>query len=445
MIPMLAFIVVLGILVFVHELGHFLVAKLLRIRVERFSLGFPPKMIGFRWGETEYCLSWIPLGGYVKLEGEHPGEEADPAAPRDPRSFGTRPPWQRAAVVLAGPVMNLVLALALLPAVFMIGVSVPAYLSQPVQVGWVEPGKSAELAGVGRGDLVVSAAGHPVADWEAFYTALDESPAGEVRLTLLRAGSRFDLSLPWKGKEDTAGLGMYPAVEPVVGDLEEGAAGKAGGLRLGDRILSVGGVTVGDFNELAHMVRTSGGKPLTFKVRRPEGSGLKDGGSEVVALDITPRVDEKTGRARIGVGPAVEDQTRKLAFGKAVQAGLEENIARVKLTFTTLWKLVSFQASLKELGGPIMIYQVTGKVAQTGVLQLIGLIAFLSLQLAIFNLLPIPVLDGGTLLFLGVESVIRRPLHLRVHEVAQQVGLALLLLLILVVSFNDIMRLVSGS
>jgi regulator of sigma E protease len=442
MLTLLSFVVVLGILIFVHEFGHFAVAKSLGIGVETFSFGFGPKLFGFRLGGTDYRVSAFPLGGYVKMTGENPGEEPpSPAASapraanaRDPKSFSTRPVWQRGAVVLAGPVMNLILAFAVLPTVFLLGIRVPAYLEQPVVVGWIAPGSVCELAGVGRGDRVVSADGRAVDDWERLYNILSETPAGDIPLAVVRAGQEIRLTLPWKGKETGEDLGISPPAEPVIGALTPGYPAVKAGLKKGDLVLSVGGVTVSDFAEMAQIIRTSGGKPLNLKVRR---------GADVLKIEVTPRLDGKSGRGLLGVVNETPYTVRKYPMASAVSEGTKLNVERIGLTFRTLRDLLTLRGSIKEVGGPIMIFQVTGSVARSGLIELIGFVAFLSLQLAIFNLLPVPILDGGHVLFLGVEAVIRRPVRVKHREIAQQVGLALLLLLILVVSYNDIVRLVT--
>jgi regulator of sigma E protease len=449
MLTFLSFIVVLGILIFVHEAGHFAVAKSLGIGVETFSFGFGPRLFGFRAGQTDYRISALPLGGFVKLRGENPGEGSHSAdksedlsavapssdgAEADPRSFALRPAWQRGLVIMAGPVMNLILALAVLPAVFVLGIRVPAYLSQPVRVGFIVPASPAEMAGLGRGDLVTAAGGRTIDHWERLYAVLSDSPAGTVHLTAVRAGQETAILFPWKGRDAGEDIGLYPPAEPVIGGLSPGYPAEQAGLRKGDLVMSVGGVTVTDFNEMAQIIRASPGKPLTLKVRR---------GEEVLRIEVTPRPDEKSGRGLLGVLNDPPTELRRVGALAALAEGTKLNLARVGLTFRTLGDLLTLRGSIKEVGGPIMIYQATGTVARAGLPELLGFIAFLSLQLAVFNLLPVPILDGGHILFLGVEMVIRRPVKMKHREVAQQVGLALLLLLILVVSYNDIVRLVT--
>ncbi len=452
MLNFFSFIVVLGILIFVHEFGHFAVAKLLGVGVDVFSFGFGPRLFGVRAGDTDYRVSALPLGGFVKLRGENPGEPpreempgavspdwsavapSSDGAEADPRSFASRPAWQRSLVVMAGPAMNLLLALAVLPAVLMLGIRVPAYLSQPVAVGWITPASPAEMAGLGRGDLITSADGRTIDTWERLYTVLSDSPAGTVHLTAVRAGQEVSILFPWKGREAGEDIGLYPPAEPVIGGLEPGYPAEQAGLRKGDLVLSVGGVTVADFNEMAQIIRASPGKTLTLKVRR---------GEEIMRIEVTPRLDAKSGRGQLGVLSEPPTELRRYSFASALGEGTELNLERVGLTFHTLGDLLTLRGSIKEVGGPIMIYQATGTVARAGLPELLGFIAFLSLQLAIFNLLPVPILDGGHVLFLGVEMATRRPVKVKHREVAQQVGLALLLLFILVVSYNDIVRLVT--
>jgi regulator of sigma E protease len=186
----LSFIIVLGVLVFVHELGHFLVAKSLGVGVDRFSIGFPPKMFGFKYGETEYCISWIPLGGYVKLHGEDPSEPADP---NDSSLYSSRPPRQRAGIVAAGPIMNLTLSFVLMPLVFIIGMNIPAFFESPVQVGWVVPDSVADVAGVKNGDLLIRLGSKEIVNWEDLFEAAALVSGDEISLEIDRTGEHFSV------------------------------------------------------------------------------------------------------------------------------------------------------------------------------------------------------------------------------------------------------------
>lgn len=428
----LSFIIVLGVLVFVHELGHFLVAKALGVGVDRFSIGFPPKMFGFRYGETEYCISWIPLGGYVKLRGEDPGETVDPD---DPSLFSTRPPRQRAGIVAAGPIMNLTLSFILMPLVFMIGMNIPAFFESPVQVAWVVPDSVADAAGIKKGDHLIRLENREITNWEELFEAAAIATSDEVPLVINRDGERLSIVIPVEDLKNGNGLGILPPLEPVIGTLAPGYPAIKAGLKVGDRILSVGGLPVSHWNEMAQIIHGSPGKSVTIEVDR---------GGEHLSLAVVPQLDEKSEQGLVGISPDNEMIARKFPFVESVKRGFKRNLELLGLTFKFIWDLVTFNTSLKLLGGPIMIFQVTGEVAKAGIPEFIAFMAFLSLQLGILNLLPIPVLDGGHLLFMGLEGIKGRPLEPRYREMAQKIGFFLLILLILVVSYNDILRILSG-
>ncbi len=428
----LSFIIVLGVLVFVHELGHFLVAKATGVGVDRFSIGFPPKMVGFRYGETEYCISWIPLGGYVKLHGADPDEPADPG---DVRMYSSRTPRQRAGIVAAGPIMNLAFSFILMPIVFMIGMNLPAFFESPVQVAWVVPDSIADAAGVENGDLLIQLGSREIANWEDLFEAAALASGDEIPLKINRNGEHFSVVVPVEELKSGNGLGVLPPLVPVIGSLTPGYPAVEAGLMEGDRILSVGGLPVSHWNEMAQIIHGSPGKSVTIEVDR-------DGTHQT--LTVIPRLDEKSGRGLVGISPENETISRRYPVIESISIGFKRNVELLGLTFKFLWDLLTFNTSLKLLGGPIMICQVTGEVARAGISEFIAFMAFLSLQLGILNLLPIPVLDGGHLLFLGLEGIKGRPLEPRSREMAQRIGFFLLLLLILVVSYNDILRILTG-
>ncbi len=427
----ISFIIVLGILITVHELGHFLVAKGIGLRVERFSIGFPPKMFGFTRGDTEYCISWIPLGGYVKISGENPEESVKD--PDDPKNFMSRPAYQRAAVILAGPLMNLVLAFLIMPFVFFIGTSVPSYLEKPPVAGWIQPESPADMAGLRTGDLILSVNGAQTPTWEDFFekAAVPDS----IRIEVKRAQDIHFISLD-QDSAGKSGIGVFPSMDPVIGFLVKGGEAEKAGVREGDRVVSIGGLPVSDWNQMAQIIHNSPGKSMTFEIER-------DGDHK--AFSITPVKDESTGYGLVGISPRTESVTRKFGIADSLRMGTARNFELLGLTFSFLWDLITFQSSIKNLGGPIMIFQVSGQAAKAGLNQFLAFMAFLSLQLGILNLLPIPVLDGGHLLFLSIEGITRKPVNVQTRETAQKVGFFLLLLLILVISYNDIARLLPGK
>ncbi|MBI5197315.1 MAG: RIP metalloprotease RseP [Nitrospirae bacterium] len=426
----IAFIVAIGILIFVHELGHFIVARRQGVRVLKFSLGFGPKLIGKKIGDTEYAISAIPLGGYVKMAGESPFEEAEKTADE----FSSKTIWQRAKVVMAGPMMNVVLAFALMPLVYLIGTKVPAYLEAVPTVGWVESDSPAEKVGILRGDRVLKVDGKEVHNWERMLTLVASHPERPVTLEIDRSGTAINATLTPKADPSTgAGIsGLMPEMPTVISKVSPGYPAGQAGLKPGDRIVSVDGTPVSHWYQVSQYIRPRVGQMIKFGIDR-EGQSLE--------IQIAPIKDTISDHGVIGVANLQNMVERKFGLVESVQKGLSRMAELTGLTFDVLKQLFSFNVSIKTLGGPIMIAQLTGEAASSGVADFIGLLAFLSLQLGILNLLPIPVLDGGWLLFLLIEAVKGSPLNRRSMEVAQTVGFAFLITLIVVVSYNDIMRL----
>jgi len=429
---LISFIIVLGILITTHELGHFLVAKALGIGVEKFSIGFPPRMFGFTRGETEYCVSWIPLGGYVKLKGEAPDEVVED--PEDPALFSSRPPLQRAAVIMAGPIMNLLFAFVVMPAYFMVGEAVPSYFNNPPVAGWVEPGSPADRSGIVPGDLILGVEGEATPTWERLLEKASQNVDSDLKIQVRGASGvrivNVDLTQANGGR-----LGIEPPMEPTIGALTPGYPAQKAGVKKGDRILSLGQIPVNHWYEMARIIHASAGKTLTLKVLR---------GGEQLSFSVTPVLDEKTGRGLMGISPYSEKVVRRFGPVEAVVKGVEKNVEIMGLTFSFIGDLLTGRSSIKNMGGPIMIFQVSGAAARAGLAQFLWLLAFLSLQLGVLNLFPIPILDGGHLVFLTAEGILKRPLEVRTREMAQKVGLFLLLALIIVISYNDILRIFGG-
>lgn len=430
MTTLISFIIVLGILIFIHELGHFAVAKASGVGVERFSLGFGPKLVGVKMGETEYRISALPLGGYVKMVGEAPGEDVSPELRA--KSFTHKPVWKRALIVAAGPAMNLVLAIALLPVIFLIGIQVPVYLEQPPTVGYVEQDKAAFQAGVKPGDLVTTIDGKKVDDWEDLLAELAINPSKSIELVVAREGETIKTTItPETSKQTGAGYaGMFPPMMPVIGEVASGYPAKEAGLASGDRILTINGVNISHWAELEDLIHKSG-KKLTIVVQR-EGKEL--------TFEVMPKYNEEAKVHLIGVSRKDETKLRQYGFGESVSKGVSSGVEMTTKLFIVIKGLVVGDYSLKTLGGPIMIAQVAGKAAESGVADLLSLVAFLSLQLGIINLFPIPVLDGGHIVFFGMEAIKGSPLSEKFMTVAQQVGIALLVALMVLVTWNDLYR-----
>ncbi len=426
----ISFVIVLGILIFIHELGHFAVAKFSGVGVEKFSLGFGPKLLGITYGETEYRISLLPLGGYVKMVGENPGEEVDDVDTS--RSFNHKRVGTRSLIVVAGPIMNLVLAVILFPVIFMIGISVPAYLDQTPVVAYVAPDTPASEAGVVKGDKVLSVNGTSVADWESFLSKVILSPNVELELLIERGTEMVTKALVPEASEATGGgyAGIHPPMKPSIGRVNKGYPAEEAGLLPGDTILAIDGTEITHWAELEGLIKNSGLK-RTFLIAR---------GDSTFSVEIEPQRNADRDVYLIGISRDEAQVFKRYGFTEAFVKGIDSSFEMTTRLFAVIKGLVVGQYSLKTLGGPIMIAQVAGSAAKSGIADLLSLVAFLSLQLGIINLFPIPVLDGGHLLFFGIEAIKGKPLSERFMGVAQQIGVVLLIALMLMVTYNDFMR-----
>jgi regulator of sigma E protease len=435
--------VVLGVLIFVHELGHFLVAKRSGVGVLKFSLGFGPKLIGIKRGETEYLLSAFPLGGYVKMIGEDPGDESAEAA--DPkRSFSRKGVGTRARIILAGPAANLLLPVAIFWGIFTFA-GQPYFL--PI-VGTPEKDSPAAQAGLAAGDEVTALDGRPIARWEEIKAAVQASSGRALRLTLVRSGQTVEMSVTPRamktrdvfGQEIEAwDLGLHPLLSTRIGQVLPGQVAQQAGLQIRDRIVALDGTPVAEWEQLAKAIHASPGRAVRLTVER---------GGQRFDVTVTPQPTKQrtaTGEEEIGligIGPAPESQYRRLNPLAALTAGLKNTVDLSVLIVQGFVKLVEGKISPKTIGGPILIGQMAGEVAQRGPVELLSFTALLSLNLAILNLLPIPILDGGHLMFSLIEWFRGKPVSLRKREIAHQVGLVLLVGLMIFAFYNDISRLV---
>ncbi|MFH1830809.1 MAG: RIP metalloprotease RseP [Pseudomonadota bacterium] len=431
----LYFIIALGLLIFIHEFGHFIVAKRAGICVEAFSLGFGPRILGIKWGDTDYRISLFPLGGYVKMRGEEPGEESA----TDPRSFSAKSVWVRAKVVFFGPLMNLILTLALMPIVFMIGRAEPVFLHEPPIITDIKAESPAQEAGLIKGDLLVSVDGKKVTSWENVLNKILLSPGTEMTFGVEREGRFVPIKVKVGDLPELRGgyVGVEPMLfigaEPWVGEVRPGGSAEAAGIMPGDLVISFDGKNVYDWLDLTRLVNESGGKETTVVVQR-------DG--NMLDLPVKAEFNEKFGRWIIGVTKdrmsGVPMQVQQYGFFGAIVRGTKENLKLAKLTFDVLGRLVTAKLSFKVIGGPVVIAKASAAAAASGFSNFLYFLAFLSMQLSILNFLPIPVLDGGQLVFLGWEAIRRKPLNMRIRLIAHQVGFFLLIGLMLLVTINDI-------
>lgn len=433
------FLFVIGVLVFVHELGHFAVAKLFRIRVEVFSLGFGPRLLGVRRGETDYRISAIPLGGYVKMLGENPEEIG--LGPLPPEAFLARPKWQRFLVALAGPAMNLVLAFLLPAFVFMISYPGPAYRTERAHIGVIVPGSPAERAGLRPGDVIVEFDGRPNPTWGEVEDLTLLQPHRTISVVVERQGERLRVPLTLEatqGRFDVIGeSGMLPPPASkgvTIAEIERGSPAEAAGLRPGDTIVRINDVEITAFPVLVALVSRSIGKELTLTY-------VRDGQTRQVT--VVPFNDR--GRGRIGIAPQPEPLRRgtvRLGLGSALRESFRQNLLYGRLTLEALVEVFRGQRTVREtFAGPVRIADISGKAAERGWKELLIVMSLISLSLGLFNLFPIPVLDGGLILMLFVEWVMGlagKELTMSMREKIQTVGLALILLLMGYVLYSDI-------
>lgn len=445
-------VIALGILIFIHELGHFLVAKAVGVGVERFSLGFGPRLWSIRRGETEYCLSAVPLGGYVKMMGEeahgeelvHPPVEAADALRADrSRWFSLKPLWARTLIVFAGPGMNFFLAAAIFALIFM-SVGRPVL---PPTVGRVLPDSPAAQAGLQTGDRVLRADGQPITAWDELQARVQRSKGQTLILTVTRDGEARELTVTPRLTEgrtvfgertEVWDLGITPYLPPRIGDVLPGSPAAGAGLRSGDRVVALDGRPIKTWDELAEAIHQLPGREVRLTLER-DGSRFEVAVTPELVRDRTP-LGQELEQGRIGIAPAPNVIYRRVNPVLAVGQGALQTWEVTARTLEALWKLVTGVIPASNLGGPLQIGVVAGQQAQQGLINYAFFVALISVNLAILNLLPVPMLDGGHLLFFAIEAVMGRPLSLRKRELAHQVGLALLILLMGFAFWNDLVR-----
>jgi regulator of sigma E protease len=426
----LGLVFVLGIIIFVHEFGHLITAKAFGMRVFVFSFGFGKRLVGFKWGDTDCRVSAIPLGGYVKLEGEpddHLSE--DTAALGDGRDFTARPRWQKFLVYLAGPTMNGVLTIAILTVLFyMIGAGVDASRFDRPIVGALDPGSPAEGAGIKVGDEILSIDGESFPTWEAVYYHVILRPERPLTVKIRRDAEEREIGLRSQasGPEKIGSIGVHPLVR--VGEVVDGLPAQAAGLRVDDAILKIGDTPISSFKEISDLVRGAPGRELLLTVWRA---------GAVFQVSIVPK---QTGEGvRIGIGP--KTVLRQVGALGALTEATRWAWDNTRLTFDILRQLVTARISPKNLVGPIGIARASGDAARQGPSYLSMLIAMISLQVGILNLFPLAPLDGGHMAIIVAEGILRRDFSLTVKAWIMNAGAAVIFLLIALVLVSDISKL----
>ena len=428
-----AVMVVLGVMILVHEWGHFIAAKWFGVRVDVFSIGFGKRLWGWRRGDTDYRVSMLPLGGYVKMAGENPGE------PRtgDPGEFLAKPRWQRFIIALMGPAMNVVLAIVLLTGLYMVKYEKPAYQERLAEIGHVEEGSAADKAGLRPGDLIVRLGELENPTWEAAEIEAITSPDQPLEVVARREAEIFRTTItPEVHPRHRVGIaGWGPRLPAIVKRIEPGYPAEKAGLLPGDRVAAVNGEPLTFWPRLPELVQESEGQPLALTIQR-QGQTLP---VEVAAV-FGPVPGGKQ-MWRIGIELKNDMIERRLSFPAALRESVTANKKFTLLIFGLLGKMLERKMSPRTLEGPIGIARLSGEAARRGFPQLINLMAAISLNLGILNLFPIPILDGGVILLLAIEGLMRRDLSLAVKERMVQVGFVFLVLIAGFVIYSDIVKL----
>ena len=444
----LPLILALGLLIFVHELGHFLVAKAVGVRVLKFSLGFGRSIIHFQKGETEYAIGIFPFGGYVKMAGEEPEELPDGDVEEnkwEPGDYMYASVPRRLAIITAGPIMNIMLALLIYFGGYsIVGVNILATTT----VGTVVAGSVAEAAGFLPGDTIVSVDGDSVGDWAALLGGIQMGIGVDHLLEIDRNETRISLNLPSLLEKDgglregvESGYGLGPVTGTRLSEVTDGGIAAAAGLEAGDQIVSYGGREIGNWHELYNAIHASPGDAAELRYMR-EG--------ELTAVIVTPApVFVDSTRETVGMIGITSDPTdlpfvhMNMNLPQALTMATRETWETGTMVVDILARLISGQLSMKKtMGGQVTIVAMATRSARSGMLSLLLFVAFVSVNLGVLNLLPIPVLDGGHLVFLGFEALRGRPLSMKVRLMATQVGMAFIILIMLYVTVNDFLRLI---
>ncbi|MCK4261739.1 RIP metalloprotease RseP [bacterium] len=432
LVRIIAPIFVFGISILVHELGHFLAARRAGIDVEKFSFGFGPKLVGIKRGQTEYCICLLFFfGGYVKMAGDEMGEE--PKGERTGREFLSKPPSKRSLVVLAGPLMNLLLAVIVYTAVFRIGMPEPV-TPDGLRIAEVKEGSPWARAGLQGGDRITALEGKAVETWNRFFKIIVLNPNKPLELELNRGGKRIITSV--NPERDEGGLpiidDILPSQSAILGQVHSGYPAEAAGLCSGDEILAIDGREINSWNEMSKIIRAKPGEETELLVKRD---------NEQIKVKVTPVLDKEKGFAVIGVTCGTRFEIRRYGLVQSFGKSLIQSKEDICMLFKFLKLLICRQISPKNIAGPIGIIHISGQVAQAGFIPLLLLIALININFGIINLFPIPIVDGGHIVLFSIEAIRRKPLSEKKLVVIQKIGIAFLITMLVLISYNDILRL----
>jgi regulator of sigma E protease len=428
-------LVLIGVMILIHELGHYWAARFFDVRVETFSFGFGPRLFGFRRGETDFRFSAILFGGYVKMAGEQPGEDN-----ADPRSFSAKPRWQRLIIAAAGPLMNIILAVALLTGLYMFEFPRPANYNDPATIGYIQPGSPAEKAGLKPGDRILQVNSQQNPTWQDVAITEITSAKKPMVLTVQRGNERLYLQVTPELDERTGGTaGWMERTDIQIQAFMENSQAQKAGLKEGDVITRVNGQPIYAVQKLHDVLKETSGKPVQVTYRRGKDTGE-------VAITPTYSDPEGNGKGRWMLGVQLEPPVvlTQLSFVDALKESIAFNWKQTSAIYQFLQGLVERRMSPKSLEGPIRIAQLSGAAARQGPTAFFMLMTMVSLNLAIFNLLPIPILDGGMILLLLIEMFMRRDLSMPVKEAFLKVGMVFLMVVVVFVLYNDISKILPG-
>lgn len=438
LISLIAVVVILGFMILIHEFGHYAVAKWLGVRVEVFSIGFGKRLLGFRKGDTDYRISAIPLGGYVKMSGENPMDERT----GDPAEFLSHSRWHRFLIAIAGPTMNIMLAILLLTSVYMVHYEYPVFMDKPAVIDGVRANSAAAQADLQAGDRIIKIDGITNPTWEQVQPRVMISPNQPLAVTIQRGNTILEKTIVPKPitSSEVGSAGWYPSEPVIVGQVESDTPASHIGLKEDDRIVALDGQPLVSIEAMIDRLQQTKDTPVDITVLR---------GNQTLAFHVTPVLskteDPKEQKYRLGFLNKEDTVVKRLPFVQAVGLSLQENRKYSLLLLELAKKLVQGKVSPRMVSGPIGIAQEAGYAAQQkGWTPLLALTSGISLNLGVFNLLPIPILDGGVIFFLLIESLMGRDISLHIKERVYQAAFVFLVLFAVMVIYNDLVKTIPG-